>query len=100
MSESKKEENGFCGNERRSFSERRREEDLTEELVVVMAFSSVSAARFSCLMLSWTEGERLLRRMEKIRRRMSGCEIVSEKKVVVCWRISAVVDMADGDGGV
>ena len=46
MRESKKEDKGFAGWERRSFSARRRDEDRMEGLVVKMAFSRVSTSSF------------------------------------------------------
>jgi len=97
MRDNKKDENGFCGYERRRFSAKRRDEDLTEVLVVVMAFSSVCDARLSCLMWWWWEVGRVVRRVVRMRWRRGGCVRMVERKVVVWWR--TVVDMVVDDGG-
>lgn len=56
MRERRKEETGYSGRWRRSFSAREREE---ERIVVVVeeeiAFSRVSAARLRCLRVTWLE---------------------------------------------
>lgn len=91
MREKRREEKRFLGVDRRSFSERVREEAQMAGLVVEIAFSRVSAARFKGLREAWeAEGESLQslrRRMEKRWRRSSGWDRVLEMKVAVWPRI-------------
>lgn len=69
----------------RSFSARRREEDLTEGFEVDIAFSRVSAARFRAFRF---EGRVLNRRVEKRRWRRSGSARVSDTKAATWLSIS------------
>lgn len=88
MRERRREEKRFLGVDRRSFSERVREEAQMAGLVVEIAFSRVSAARFKGLRAAWeAEGESLRRIVEKRWWRSSGWDRVLEMKVAVWPRI-------------